>query len=208
VIDVIKEFVAETKAIRFEGNNYADEWRDEAAKRGLLNLAKTPEALAQLKTKEVKALFKNSGVYKPDELESRYHLEVERYIKDLEIEVAALRELALTAVVPAAYNYQTQVAGSVAALAAVGVAEEALASQKSDVTALAQLIADLKGSVTALDHAVEKAETDNLDKKAAAFAGGVSDAMVAVREACDKLEGVVDDGLWPLPKYREMLFLV
>ncbi|MBI1762684.1 MAG: glutamine synthetase III [Acidobacteria bacterium] len=208
VIDVIKEFVAETKAIRFEGNNYADEWRDEAAKRGLLNLAKTPEALLQLKTKEVKALFKNSGVYKPDELESRYHLEIERYIKDLEIEVAALRELALTAVLPAAYTYQAQVAGSVAALAAVGVAEAALASQKADVAALAQLIADLNGAVAALDHTVEKAEHDNVEKKAVAFASAVSEAMLAVREVCDKLEGVVDDGLWPLPKYREMLFLV
>src|SRR5581483_3795381 len=94
VIDVIKEYVTETKAIRFERNNYADEWRDEAARRGLLNLAKTPEALAQLKTRETKSLFTKSGVYKADELESRYHLELERYIKDLEIEVSALKELA------------------------------------------------------------------------------------------------------------------
>ncbi|MBS1786602.1 MAG: glutamine synthetase III [Acidobacteria bacterium] len=207
VIDVVKEFVAETKAIRFEGNNYADEWREEAAKRGLLNLAKTPEALAQLKTKDTKALFNKSGVYKADELESRYHLEIERYIKDLEIEVAALKELAATAVLPAAFKHQTQIAGSVAALAAAGINGDSLAVQRAEVESFAGMIAALKSALDKLDHALEKAEVDNLEKKAAAFAHGVSDAMAAVREACDKLELITDDGLWPLPKYREMLFL-
>jgi glutamine synthetase len=207
VIDVIKDYVTETKAIRFEGNNYADEWRDEAARRGLLNLAKTPESLAQLKTREVKTLFTKSGVYKADELESRYHLELERYIKDLEIEVASLKELALTFVMPAGLKHQTQVASAVAALSAIGMNGDLVAGQMDEAKSVAKLIGDLKSSVTALDHAVEKAENDNLEKKAAAFAYSVADAMLAVREACDALEGVVDDTLWPLPKYREMLFL-
>lgn len=207
VMDVIKEYVVETKAIRFEGNGYSDEWREEAAKRGLLNLAKTPEALAQLKTKETKTLFTKSGVYKADELESRYHLELERYIKDLEIEVAALKEIVSTAVLPAAFKHQAQIAGSVASLAALGLDGDALATQKAEVASIAELITALKSSSAALDHALEKAETDNLEKKASAFAYGVSEAMAAVREVCDKLELVVEDGLWPLPKYREMLFL-
>lgn len=207
VIDVIREYVVETKAIRFEGNGYSDEWRDEAAKRGLLNLAKSPEALGQLKTKETKALFTKSGVYKADELDSRYHLELERYIKDLEIEIAALKEIAATAVLPAAFKHQAQIAGSVAALAAVGISGDALDAQRAEVASFAELIASLKSSLTALDHAVEKAEAGNEEKKASAFAYGVSDAMNAVREACDKLELTVDDSLWPLPKYREMLFL-
>jgi glutamine synthetase len=207
VLDVAKEFVSETKAIRFEGNGYSDEWRDEAAKRGLLNLAKTPEALAQLKTKEVKALFSKSGVYKADELESRYHLEIERYIKDLEIEVAALKDIALTLVLPAAYKHQAQLAGSVSALVAAGVDGSAVASQKAELASFAALIAALNAALSKLDHAVEKAEVDNLDKKATAFSLDVSDAMLAVRDICDKLETLVDDTLWPLPKYREMLFL-
>lgn len=207
VIDVIKDYVVETKAIRFEGNGYSDEWREEAAKRGLLNLAKTPESLAQLKAKDVKTLFTKSGVYKADELESRYHLEVERYIKDLEIEVAALKEIATTSVLPAAFKHQALIAGSVAALAAVGLNGDVLAAQKADVESVAELISGLKAALTALDHALEKAETDNLEKKATAFAYTVSDQMLAVREICDKLELIVDDGLWPLPKYREMLFL-
>lgn len=208
VMDVIKEYVVETKAIRFEGNGYSDEWREEAAKRGLLNLAKTPEALAQLKNKEVKTLFTKSGVYKADELESRYHLELERYIKDLEIEIAALKEIVATAVLPAAFKHQAQIAGSVAALAAAGISGDALDTQRAEVASFAVLIANLNASLAALDHAVEKAEaTGSEEKKATAFAYGVSEAMAAVRAACDKLELSVDDGLWPLPKYREMLFL-
>ena len=208
VLDVIKEFVVETKAIRFEGNNYSDEWRDEAAKRGLLNLAKSPEALAQLKTKEVKALFAKSGVYKADELESRYHLEIERYIKDLEIEVAALKDIALTMVLPAAYKHQGQLAGSIASLVQAGVDGSSVASQKAELASFAALIAGLNAALSKLDHTVEKAESDNLDKKATAFSLGVSEAMLAVRDICDKLETLVDDTLWPLPKYREMLFPV
>ena len=208
VIEVIAEYVTETKAIRFEGNNYSDEWRDEAAKRGLLNLAKTPEALAQLKTKETKALFTKSGVYKADELESRYHLELERYIKDLEIEVAALKDIALTQVLPAAFKHQAALVSAVKDLSGILGDTAAVSSQVAEVGSIAQLIADLKNSIVALDHVVEKAETDNLEKKAAAFAYSVSEALLAVREVCDKLETVVDDTLWPLPKYREMLFLV
>lgn len=207
IINVVKEYVVETKAIRFEGNGYSDEWREEAARRGLLNLAKSPEALAQLKNKDVKTLFTKSGVYKTDELESRYHLELERYIKDLEIEIAALKEIATTAVLPAAFKHQAQIAGSVAALAAAGINGDSLAVQKSEVESFAALIASLKSALNALDHAVEKAEAGNEEKKATAFAYEVSDAMAAVREACDKLELAIDDGLWPLPKYREMLFL-
>jgi glutamine synthetase len=207
VMQVVKEYVVETKAIRFEGNNYAEEWVVEAEKRGLLNLRKSPEALAQLKTKPAKELFKKSGVYKSDELEARYHLEVERYIKDLEIEIACLKELAATAILPAAYKHQANLVGAVSGLASLGLSGALVAGQVAEVESVAKLIADLKSSLVALDEAVEKAESDNLDKKASALAYSVSDAMAGVRDVCDKLEGVVDDTLWPLPKYREMLFL-
>lgn len=207
VMEVVKQYVVETKAIRFEGNNYAEEWVVEAEKRGLPNLKKTPEALVQLKTKQAKELFKKSGVYKSDELEARYHLEVERYIKDLEIEIACLKEIAATMVLPAAYKHQATLVSAVSGLAAIGLNGSIIAGQVAEVEATAKLITDLKSALVALDEAFEKAESDNIDKKAAALAYGVSDAMIRVREICDKLEGIVDDTLWPLPKYREMLFL-
>jgi glutamine synthetase len=207
VIEVVKEYVVETKPIRFDGNNYAEEWVVEAEKRGLPNLRKTPEALAQLKTKQAQELFAKANVHTEEELESRYHLEAERYIKDLEIEIACLKEIATTMVLPAAYKHQATAAGSVAALAGAGADKKLVSAQLANVENFAQLVGDLQASLSALDSAVEKAESDDLDKKAAALAYSVSDAMAAVREACDKLELVVDDGLWPLPKYREMLFL-
>lgn len=207
VIEVVKEYVTETKAIRFEGNNYAEEWVVEAEKRGLPNLRKTPEALAQLKTKQAHDLFIKSGVYSKEELESRYHLEIERYIKDLEIEIACLKELATTMVLPAAYKHQASVAASVAALGAVGADKKLVSAQLADVEAFAQLIGDLKAALSSLDAVVEKSASDDPDKHATALAYGVSEAMDAVREICDKLELLIDDSLWPLPKYREMLFL-
>jgi glutamine synthetase len=207
VIEVVREYVIETKAIRFEGNNYAEEWVVEAEKRGLPNLKKTPEALAQLSTEEAKELFKKSGVYRSDELEARYHLEFERYIKDLEIEISCLKEMAATMVLPAAYKHQATLLAAVSGLSHIGLKGSILENQVEEVQNVAQLISDLKSSLVALDKAVEKADNENIEKKAAALAYSVSDAMVAVREVCDKLESVVDDALWPLPKYREMLFL-
>ncbi len=205
VMDFLREAVIETKNVRFEGNNYAEEWVIEAEKRGLLNLRKTPEALAQLKTDAAKALFTKSGVYAADELESRYHLEEERYIKDLEIEIACLREMAATQVLPAAYKHQANLVAAVKDLSSVIGKSDAVSAQVAEVQTVASLIAGLNGALKHLDEAVEKAEAGD---KAAAFAYEVSDAMNAVREVCDKLEVTVDDNLWPLPKYREMLFLV
>ncbi len=207
VIEVVREWVIATKAIRFEGNNYAEEWVIEAERRGLPNLRKTPEALAQLTTRQAEELFTKSGVYTHDELEARYHLEVERYIKDLEIEIACLKEMANTQVLPAAYKHQANLVAAVSGLSGIGLNGDLVAGQVTEVENVVKLIADLKQSLAALDHAVEKAESDDIEEKAAALAYGVSDAMAAVREVCDKLEVIVDDTLWPLPKYREMLFL-
>ncbi len=208
VMNVVKEYVTETKSIRFEGNGYSDEWREEAAERGLLNLAKTPEALAQLNDKATRALFKKSGVYRSDELESRYHLEVERYIKDLEIEVNCIDEMARTMVLPAAYAHQKQLAESVEALMDVIDDKALIAPQVADVTAIATHIAQLREALAALQATVTKAHSADPGRTARAFAYNVAPAIEAVRTVCDQIELSVDDALWPLPKYREMLFIV
>ena len=207
VLEVIREAVIETKAIRFEGNNYAEEWVDEAEKRGLPNLRKTPEALAQLRTPEAVELFSKSGVLSEEELEARYHIETERYIKDVEIEIQALREIAQTMVLPAAFKHQAMLAPSVKMLTEIIGSKPAVEAQVAELENLAQLIADLKGALTGLDAAVAAAESDDIEHKADVLAHQVMPAFDAIREACDKIESVVDDALWPLPKYREMLFL-
>ncbi|MFZ4626965.1 MAG: glutamine synthetase III [Blastocatellia bacterium] len=207
VIELVREYVVETKAIRFEGNNYSDEWVVEAEKRGLANLRKTPEALAQLATEEAKALFTKAGVYTVEELEARYHLELERYIKDLEIEVACLDEMVSTLVLPAAYKHQTTLAAAVASLKAVGLDGELVAGQMADLQHVVGLIAGLKAAQSALREAAAQAESEDMLAKATALAYQVAPAMEAVRANCDAIELVVEDALWPLPKYREILFM-
>ena len=112
----------ESAAVRFEGNNYSDEWVVEAKTRGLLNLRRTPEALAQLLTDDAKALFKNTHILTAIELESRYHVRLERYVKDILIELHTIQQMIDTQVLPAAYAYL----GSLAASAGQGAAAGAL----------------------------------------------------------------------------------
>jgi glutamine synthetase len=207
VIELVREYVKETKAIRFEGNNYSDEWVVEAEKRGLPNLRKTPEALARLGSAEAAALFTKAGVYSKEELEARYHLELERYIKDLEIEVACLDEMVSTMVVPAAYQHQTTLASAVGALKAVGLEGDSIAAQMVDLHQIVELVSGLKTAQTALREALGKAESDDLLVRATALAYEVAPAMEALRAVCDAVELVVEDSLWPLPKYREILFM-
>jgi glutamine synthetase len=208
VMDVLREAISETKKIRFEGNNYADEWTAEAEARGLLNLRTTPDALAQLRTDDAKKFFTSTGTLSEDELEARFHIETERYIKDLEIEISALRDIVRTIVLPTAFKHQGVVAGSIAHLAAAGVASDLVSAQKSEVEAIAGLIVELKAQSEKLDAAVEGAENADIEAKADALAHRVVPSLAAVREVCDKIEETVDDALWPLPKYREMLFLL
>jgi glutamine synthetase len=207
VMEVVREAISETKKIRFEGNNYAEEWVSEAERRGLPNLSKTPEALAELQRPEAAEFFAKTGIFQKGELEARYHIKTERYIKDIEIEIHALREIVRTMILPAAFKHQAELATAVKSLAEIVGDKACLAEQVAEVEAVALLIADLRAQLAALEAEVAAAEGDDIEQKADALAHRVAPALVAVREVCDKLEGVVDDNLWPLPKYREMLFL-
>jgi glutamine synthetase len=212
-MEAIREAVIETKAVRFEGNNYAEEWRVEAEKRGLLNLKKTPEALAWMLRPESKEFFKRMGVLKQEETEAQCHVRLERYLKDVEIEMEALKDLIRTAVLPAAYRQQGMIAESINAYAeaakAAGSSAGAVVSQAEDLEEIARLIATLKTGVENLERkAAEASSIDSLEKKAHFYAYEVMDVCQSVRETSDKIEEVVDDQFWPLPKYREMLFLI
>jgi glutamine synthetase len=207
VMEVVREVISETKRVRFEGNNYSEEWAAEAERRGLLNLRKTPEALAQLRRPEAIEFFAKTGIFQPEEMEARYHIKTERYIKDIEIEIHALKEIVRTMVLPAAFKHQATLAGAVKALTDLSGSKALVAEQVAEVEAVAQLIVDLRSGLAALETEVAAAESDDLERKADALAHRVVPALAAIREVCDKLEEVVDDTLWPLPKYREMLFM-
>jgi glutamine synthetase len=211
-MEVIRQAIIDTKSIRFEGNNYADDWRIEAESRGLPNLRKTPEALAWLVRPESTEFFEKMGIMQPDENEARYHVKLERYLKDVEIEIEMLKDLVHSVVLPAAFKQQTLLSeslrGYVEASKLGGGTAQWARSQTEELETVAGLIADLRGKIEDLEKkATEGSSIDELDKKAKFYAYEVVDSFAEVRKVCDKLEELIDDQIWPLPKYREMLFL-
>jgi glutamine synthetase len=207
VFKVVRAAFKATSAIRFEGNNYSDEWVKEAKKRGLLNLRRTPEALDQLNTPAAKKLFATLSILSAVELESRYHVRLERYVKDMLIEMHTLCEIADTMVQPAALKYLGVVADAAQKSKAAGIKVNPAAAA---ATTLARQIADLQKRSAALHAAVARAEAmhDAPAKCAQFLTSAGADAMAAVREIADALELAVGDEYWPLPRYREMVFPV
>jgi glutamine synthetase len=207
VLKVVRKAFKQTAAVRFEGNNYSEEWVKEAAKRGLLNLRRTPEALAQLTTKHAKKCLVGLNVLTEEELESRYHVRLERYIKDLLIELHMLREIVDTLVLPAAFSYFGSLAESAAQAKAAKIS---VVPHVEVANAIGKLIKELQKNRAALEKVITKAESmhEDLAECAELLTHQGADAMAAVRAGCDALETAVDDDCWPLPKYREMLFPV
>ncbi|MBK6487520.1 MAG: glutamine synthetase III [Gemmatimonadetes bacterium] len=207
VMKVLRKVFRDTRHVRFEGNNYSDAWVQEAAKRGLLNLRRAPDALGQLVVKRSRDLFIPLGILSKEELESRYHVRLERYVKDVLIEMHTLREMIDTLVLPAAYEYLGSLASSAAQAKVAGIKEIPHVERANEVGALAR---QLKAKRELMHKLVGKAETMH-DDPAACAALLTSDGaarMAEVRAASDALELLVGDEYWPLPKYREMLFPV
>lgn len=204
ILEVVRDVIRQTRAIRFEGNNYSGEWVIEAEKRGLPNLRKTPEALAQMVTPQSKKLLTGLGILTEAELVSRFHVRLERYLKNVTIEVETLKSMVDTQILPAAYAYHGFIAGTVVAAKAAGV----LSPQMDMLNRVSTLLESLRIRRLSLDAALLKVEgMDQEEKKAEGFAHEVTGIMDEVRGLCDQLESVVADDYWPLPKYREMLFL-
>ena len=207
VLTVVREAFKESATIRFEGNNYSDEWVTEAAKRGLPNLRRSPEALEQLLSRQSRALLTKLGIFTKAELESRYHVRLERYIKDMLIEAHTLKEILDTMILPAAFSYSGSLAASASHAVSAGVKNVPQVAAANEIGAMIETLRERRD---ALEGVIAKAEHlhDDAPKQAKLLTGPVADAMAAARDASDALELKVADELWPLPKYREMLFPV
>jgi glutamine synthetase len=207
VLKVIRDAFKQTTAIRFEGNNYSEQWVKDAKKRGLPNYRRTPEALAQIITKPSRELFINLGILTKEEIDSRYSIRLERYIKDMLIEMHTLAEIANTMVLPAGYAYLGSLASAAAQAKQAGVKP---APQLQAASEAGVMVAGLQKSAAALVKAIDKAESLHHDpeKQARFLTADGAGAMEAVRTFSDKLEINIGDGYWPLPRYREMLFPV
>jgi glutamine synthetase len=207
VLKVVREVFKDTAPIRFEGNNYSEEWVKDAKKRGLPNLRRTPEALKELISKQSRSVFAKLGVLSKEELDSRYHVRVERYVKDMLIELHTMREMVDTMVIPAAYSYLSQLTEAAAQAKTAGIA---VVPQITTANQVGELVQELQESREDLSDVIARAEAKHDDPAAQAelLTSEGADTMSEVRKACDALELLVSDDCWPLPKYREMLFPV
>ncbi len=208
ILTVIKQELKEIKAVLFNGDNYTQEWEKEAAKRGLPNNKTTPAALKALVTKKALDLFEKYKVLSNVELKSRYLIHIEKYIKDLEIEVKCLGNICLSQVVPAATVYQKRLAQT------INGTREAL-GKSIDLSAQEELLKRVTGLVNKIygtnkDILAKVAAASSIhdeQKKAETLCSKVKPRMNELRDYVDELEGLVDDEFWPMPKFWEMLFI-
>jgi glutamine synthetase len=204
VAELLPRVIKENKRIIFNGNNYSKEWEKEAAKRGLLNLKNTVDALPQLVTKEVIGLFEKYKVLNERELHARYEIMLEQYNKTLNIEGQLMVLMANRYILPAAFEYQRQVASSVAAVKQAGSKS---AEGRKVLDKLTKLIDEVKRRSDKLEHALAHEGNGSAEKHAKYFRDTVRPAMESLREAGDSLELVMPHEQWPLATYREMLFI-
>jgi len=204
-LDVLKTVAAETAAIRFEGDNYSDDWVVEAESRGLPNLRKTPEALVWLADSANHQFLIDQNVHTVEEIEARVHVHLERYINDLGIEAALLVRFVDTLVLPAASAYFGDLCQSVIAAKAIGKD----APQSGRASEISSLLSDLtteRDAFVELMAAIDSEASDDTDRSLR-FARELLPAMERVRAAADGLELICGDSYWPLPSYQEMLFI-
>lgn len=211
IFQVIRKYIKESKKIRFEGNSYCDEWITEAAKRGLNNIKSTPEALKVFKTPSSVKLFSSNNILTERELSARYEIDLENYTKKIQIEARVIGDLATNHIIPIAIRYQNLLIQNVKGLKDLLPPAEYKSASESQVELIRKIsmhISEIKANV---ENMVNERKTANVlesvEEMAMAYNKKVLPYFEIIREHVDELELMVDDELWPLPKYREMLFI-
>ena len=209
IMQIIQKYIVASKATLFEGDGYSEEWEKEAAKRGLPNIKTTPLALDAYITEKAKKLFSANDIYTHPELEARHEIMLEEYVKKVQIEARVMGELATTVILPSAIKYQNILLTNVTGLKEAGLNESAYANQLQVLTKVSEHIAVMSDSVEKMIEERKKAnELTNSRDKAIAYCDKVKGQYFdVIRYHVDKLEVLVDDAYWMLPKYREILFL-
>jgi glutamine synthetase len=208
ILQTLKSYYTSSRKILFEGNGYSDEWVKEAAKRGLSNIKTTPEALNAYISKKSKQLFMHNDIFNDRELEARYEIMQENYVKKIDIEAKILGQLAISHVIPAALNYQQKLSENVASLKAIGVKKAGYEAQLKFIEEISKYVKHIRESVEKMIAENEKAHhIENTHKRAVAFCHKVRPYFDKIRSSSDALEFIIEDDLWKLPKYRELLFV-
>jgi glutamine synthetase len=210
IFQVLKKYILESERVLFEGDNYSKEWHQEAKKRGLCNLSSVPESISLYLTKQSREVLIGSGIFTAKELESRVEVEYEKFAKKVQIESRVLGDLAINHIVPTAIKYMTSLLDNVKGLKEVfnDIEFERLAGARKDVIiSISDHISMIKKLVREMVEERRKANViEDAYKKALAYESKVKPYLDDIRSHIDKLELVVDNEMWPLPKYRELLF--
>lgn len=210
IFKVLRQCIIESKAIRFEGNGYSDEWVKEAKKRGLSNLKDTPRALDKMVDQKAVDLFEEMEILSKEELLARHEINLDNYAMKLEIESRLANSLATNHIIPAAIEYEKRLADNINAMSTAIGSAKAKKLAKPQIEILEKVADELNGLTSASKKMISEKQKANefsdIRKKAIAYCDKVKPLMEQVREHADNLEQFVDDELWPLPKLREILF--
>jgi glutamine synthetase len=211
IFNMLREYIKSSKDIRFEGDGYSQEWKDIASKRGLKNTPDTPRALDFYLSKSSIDLFEKTGVLNKVEIEARYEILQEEYFKSIQIESRTLGDLVKNHIVPTSIRYQSTLSENVNRLKKVlekDVYEKVSKEQIQMIVEISQLVSEVLRGVNEMTEARKVAnKIDNLRKKSLAYCDEVRPYLEKIRYSVDKLELVVDNEIWPLAKYREILYI-
>ena len=208
ILRVLRSYIVSTKKILFGGNGYSEEWVKEAKKRGLSNITTTPPALDAFLSKKTVELFIRNSIFTKREMEARHEILLETYTKKIQIEARVAGDLAINNILPAAINYQNRLLENVRGMKDTGMNLKDYSTQKEMVVEISTHIKGLRENTDAMIEERKKANNlENAHKKAEAYCNKVKPYLDILRDHADRLELLVDDELWTLPKYREMLFI-
>jgi glutamine synthetase len=211
IFQVLKRLIIESKPVRFDGDGYSEEWRQEAARRGLTNITSAPEAISKYLAPSSVEVFLKENIFNETEIHGRVEVEYEKFSKKVQIESRTLGDIAINHIVPTAVSYQNRLIENLCGLKQLFAADEfeVLAEDRKDlireisthVTAIKKLVKQMTDDRHKANH-----ESENEEAKAIAYDKVVRPVMEEIRSHIDELELVIDDDIWPLPKYRELLF--
>lgn len=209
IMHTIQRYIVESKKSLFEGDGYSEGWEKEAEKRGLANVKTTPLALDAMVTAKAKKLFADNGVYTHNELEARHEIELEKYIKKVQIESRIMGDLATNHILPSAIRYQNTLVANVRGLKEIGLDNNSFTTQRQILEKISDHIQMISKNVSEMIEARKAANNiADIRDKAINYQVEVKEKYFdLIRYHVDKLELLVADDEWTLPKYRELLFL-
>ncbi len=211
IFNIIKKYIKESKSIRFEGNSYSEEWEKEAARRGLSNNRTTPEAIKAFLAKKSVDLFAKHNVLNSVELKARHEIKLENYTKKLQIQSRVMGDLAINHILPTAIQYQNRLIENARGLKEVLDSKTFVKLSRNQLNTIKEIsdhVSNIKEYVAEMVEARRLANRiEDIEQKAGAYKDNVLPYFDKIRYHVDKLELLVDDEIWPLPKYRELLFL-